>query len=191
MSFINKLIFGFYYRLSHIYSIFKVAYFKQLWKGQLHIGKNFKFDRTSNIDLQSGNASLIIDDCVYFRKYCNVICSDNGKLVIGKNVFFNNYCSINCLYKITIGYNTIFGEGVKMYDHNHQFNNKNKKIADQGLTFGEIKIGENCWIASNVTILKNITIGDNVVIGANCLIYKSIPSNTVVKNKTELISEPI
>ena len=52
---------------------------------------------------------------------------------------------------------------------------------------GQIKIGRNCWVASNVTILNNVTIGDNVIVGAGCLIHKAVPSNTIVMRKEELI----
>ncbi len=45
---------------------------------------------------------------------------NEAQLIIGDNVFMNNYCSINCLDEIEIGENTLFGEGVKLYDHNHQ-----------------------------------------------------------------------
>ena len=191
MIFINKIIFGLYHRLLSAHSSFRVAYFIYLWKNQLSIGLNFQFDRTSSIDMQSGDAQLVVYNNVYFRKYCNIICSNNGLLTIGKNVFFNNYCSINCLQKISIGENSIFGEGIKIYDHNHRFINNDINIAEQGHSFGEINIGSNCWIGSNVIILKGVTIGDNVVIGANCLIYKSIPANMIVKNQSELIFDTI
>ncbi|WP_455667719.1 DapH/DapD/GlmU-related protein [Phocaeicola sp.] len=50
-------------------------------------------------------------------------------------------------------------------------------------------IGSHCWIDSNVVILKGVTMGDNVVIGAGCVIYKDVPSNTVVMNRHNLIME--
>ena len=95
---------------------------------------------------------------------------------------------------ITIGKNTLFGEGVKLYDHNHKyhFNElKELKISRDEYKIGDITIGANCWIGSNVTILNNVEIGDNVIIGANNLIYKSIPSNTIVKAKFEQSTETI
>lgn len=139
----------------------------------------FKLKLHSNIDL--GHK-------IYVRKRFNANVS-TGKLVLGNNISFNNDCSINCHGKIIIGDNCIFGENVKMYDHNHVYKRCDIPIAKQGFSVGEIKIGSNCWIGSNVTILKGADIGDNVVIGANCLIYKSIPSNSVVKSQQELVIE--
>ena len=65
-------------------------------------------------------------------------------------MFFNNDCSITCLNKITIGANCLFGENVKLYDHNHKFRNENVKISEQGYTLGEIE---------DVVLLKNAEIG--------------------------------
>ena len=112
-----------------------------------------------------------------------------GHLIIGDNVFFNNHCSVTCFGKIEIGDHTFFGEGVKMYDHNHkhEFRPDGLHAFPNEFKVGEIKIGRNCWIATNVTILNNVTIGDNVIVGAGCLIHKSVPSNTIVMRKEELI----
>jgi len=122
-----------------------------------------------------------------FRKRFDVLIDKSGKLIIGDYCFFNNDCSINCLGNIRIGDNCLFGENIKMYDHNHIFNDINKNIKDQGYKIELIKIGKNCWIGSNVTILSNVIIGDNVVIGANCLIYKSIPSNSIIRSQNNFI----
>ena len=112
-----------------------------------------------------------------------------GHLVIGDNVFFNNHCSVTCFGKIEIGDNTFFGEGVKMYDHNHkhEFRETGLYAFPTEFKIGQIKIGRNCWVATNVTILNNVTIGDNVIVGAGCLIHKAVPSNTIVMRKEELI----
>jgi acetyltransferase-like isoleucine patch superfamily enzyme len=141
----------------------------------------------TNITIDNPNVAIKIDSGVIFKEFCSVLIFPGASLSVGKNVFFNNYCSINCLQEIKVGDNTLFGEGVKLYDHNHEYErNTNLKIHPDKFTLGAISIGENCWIGSNVTILKAVTIGSNVIIGANCLIYKSIPSNSIVKAGTSL-----
>ena len=109
-----------------------------------------------------------------------------GRIKIGKKCFFNIGCSLNCKDEITIGDYCLFGENVKMYDHNHVYHDIAKPIAGQGFTTAPIKIGNNCWIGSNVTILKGVEIGENTIIGANCLIYKSIPASSIVTLSQEL-----
>lgn len=110
-----------------------------------------------------------------------------GGVKIGDNVFFNHDCSITCNGStITIESGTIFGEGVKIYDHNHCYQDTELPIKEQGYTVAPVTIGSHCWIASNVVILKGVTIGDNCVIGAGCIIYKDVPANTVVVNHQNL-----
>jgi acetyltransferase-like isoleucine patch superfamily enzyme len=109
----------------------------------------------------------------------------NAKLDIAESFFMNNSCSINCLEKIEIGENTLFGESVKLYDHNHQYSKE--KIEHKKFNTSPIKIGNNCWLGSNVIVLKGVEIGNNCVIGAGCIIYKNIPAGSVVINNQELM----
>lgn len=71
----------------------------------------------------------------------------NGEVNIGNNVFFNNYCSLNAIERIIIGDGTIFGENVKVYDHNHCYQDPNVPIKEQGFTSAPVNIGKHCWIA--------------------------------------------
>lgn len=121
-----------------------------------------------------------------FRKGFHLICEGGGFVVLEDGVFFNNYCTIACQEQITIGEGSIFGENVKIYDHNHCYKDTLIPIKEQGYTSAPIHIGKHCWIASNVVILKGVTIGDNCVIGAGCVIYKDVPEGSVVVNRQEL-----
>lgn len=138
-------------------------------------------------------ACVRIDGNVATRRFCNFLIHSGATLSVGQNVFFNNFCSVNCLGSISIGEDTLFGEGVKIYDHNHSYNYSSDKltVAREKFNIGAVKIGKNCWIGSNVTILNNVEIGDNVIIGSNCLIYQSVPANSIVRNKAELLIQPI
>jgi acetyltransferase-like isoleucine patch superfamily enzyme len=163
---------------------YRIAYYKHLHKDKLIFGKNVWLGRGSSIIFYpDGNkASITIGPNNTFRRRCLISLDHSGQLIIGANNFFNNNCSINCLSSITIGNDNLFGENVKLYDHNHKFSDLGKRIIDQGFSFGSISIGNNCWFGSNCTILSNVTIGNNVIIGANNLIFKSIPDNTIIKS---------
>lgn len=134
-----------------------------------------------------GGARFIVGKHVTFRKGFSMMIGKNGEVNIGNNVFFNNYCSLNAIERIIIGDGTIFGENVKVYDHNHCYQDPNVPIKEQGFTSAPVNIGKHCWIASNVVILKGVTIGDNCVIGAGCVIYKDVPEERVMINKQELV----
>lgn len=151
---------------NHVFAFFKKILYRIIYR------KNIKFGRHST-----------------FRKNFNISIEGKGKVVIGANCFFNNNCSINSLESITIGSNSIFGESVKIYDHNHRFNDINKKIMAQGYSKAPVVIGKDCWIGSSVIILKGVTIGDNSIIGAGSIITENIPSESIVKPKSLIIIE--
>ncbi len=134
---------------------------------------------------------LVLHKPVFFRKAMTINIAQEGRIEIGKNTFFNNYCSLNSHGSIDIGNDCLFGENVKVYDHNHIFNTY-KKIQEEKYKVGNIVIGNNCWIGSNVLILKNAKIGDNCTIAAGCVINEEIPSNSIVKlNHSNQIIEQI
>lgn len=150
----------------------------------------FKKKKLNNLfTIIEEGSELLLGENVRFREFNSIVIKNNGKLTIGDNCFFNSYTSISCLNNITIGNNSIFGEGIKIYDHNHTFEFKNDKRDYDDYKLKPVKIGNNCWISSNVIILAGVTIGDNVVIGAGCLIYEDIASGKIVKLKQDLIVE--
>ena len=184
----RNILFRFYSQYTLWKNNFRNRYFRYRYAYCSNIHKSVTFGKYSEISINSSTSFLEIMEDVSFRKYCQIFLYKNGRLKIGKMVFFNNYCSLNCLLNIEIGDYTIIGENVKIYDHNHKYNFTEKlEIERDNFSLGQVIIGKNCWIGSNVTILKGVEIGNNVIIGANCLIYKSIPSNAVVKHSENLI----
>lgn len=147
----------------------------------------------SYFNIPGDYASLHIEAGVSFRRYCHVMLFPGASLTLGKQVFFNNHCSLNCLDRIEIGEYTLFGEGVRIYDHNHGYTfdpDKGLEVKTSEYAKAPVRIGKHCWIGSNVTILKGVEIGDNVIIGANCLVHRSIPANSMVKHTEELVITP-
>lgn len=115
-----------------------------------------------------------------FRRFFNVYLEKGASISIGKKCFFNHGCSINALKEVTIGDECIFGENVKIYDHNHRFSEKDLSIKEQGFSIGEVCIGNRCWFGSNVVVLKDVHIGDNCIIGAGSIISCDIPRDSIV-----------
>lgn len=147
--------------------VFKLAYYKLKYGKRLKVGKG-----------------------VHFRKGFIVNISKDGQLEIGDRTFFNNNCSINCHCKIKIGNNNLFGEGIKIYDHSHIFNDKSANI-NKCYKTNSIFIGNCNWFGSNVVILSKTKIGNNNVFGANMVINSEYTSDNVVKDNRRVTIEKI
>lgn len=130
-----------------------------------------------------------IKNGVDFRTGCIINLSDNAEVLIKEDSFLNDRCLINCRKKITIGKRVQIGQNVCMYDHDHDY--RNLKTMKYDFKTGEIKIGDDCWIGSNVTILCGSQIGDRCVIGAGTVVKGNIPSDTMVYTNRELVIKPL
>lgn len=112
----------------------------------------------------------------YFEvlKGTQIIVEKGASLELGDMVFFNRYCSINVKNKIKIGKGSLFGEGVKVYDHDHKYS---EGLERNKFNIGIVDIGENCWLGSNVVVLRKSVIGNGAVIGAGVIVHGDIDKN--------------
>ncbi|ASX21141.1 acyltransferase [Lactiplantibacillus plantarum] len=109
-----------------------------------------------------------------------------ASITIGNNCFFNNDCSLNVMEQIVVGDDCLFGENVKLYDHDH-LHEQGVLFREQGFVSAPIIIGNNCWIGANVTILKGVKIGDNVVVAAGTVVTQDVPENTIIYQKRNTV----
>lgn len=185
-------------KFSRIIRIKRIEFWN-LFYNKLLYGKKFNYSDGVKLHFDT---NIIIDDecnlclmhCVFARNHftCRVTSEDKrnkGCVVIGSNTFFNENCSINCMNSVLIGNDCLFGENVHIYDHNHSYKDKNLLIREQGFNSEKIVIGDNCWIGSNVVILKGVTIGKNSIIGAGCVVYKSVPDNSILLSDGHILNK--
>lgn len=161
------------------YFLIHYLYFKVLYNKRIRIGKKCYIHKGTKIVLDN-DSRLEIGNHFFSRDYFYINVVENGRISIGNNVFFNNFCSINSMKAISIGNDCIFGENVRIYDHNHIYSNPELLIKDQGFLSENIEIGDNCWIGSNVVILKGVTIGRGSIIGANTVVFKNVGKDTIL-----------
>lgn len=152
--------------------------------GGKFLARNVAVSKGCSFELDQSNFRFEANGLM-LRQGCVIRVLQNGQLRIGNKVFINSFCSISCMESISIGDDCIFGEGVRLYDHDHQFHQKGL-IRDQGFSKAGIVIGNNCWLGSNVVVLKGVTIGDNCVIGAGCVVFRDVEPNSVIVNESNL-----
>ncbi|OOF92400.1 hypothetical protein ASPCADRAFT_517817, partial [Aspergillus carbonarius ITEM 5010] len=82
-----------------------------------------------------------------------------------EGAFINFDCVIIDTCLVTIGARTLFGPKVSLYSGTHPLDPAVRKGLEGPESGKEIHIGEDCWLAGNVTVLPGVTIGKGAVIG--------------------------
>ena len=147
---------------------------------------DFNLTRTNELDKRQKllkEMFLSVGDNCYIEPplHANFGCKH---VKLGNSVYANfNLTLVDDTY-ITIGDNTMIGQGTTIVTLNHNLNPKTRVNA----TPKPVKIGKNVWIGASCTILPGVSIGDNAVIGAGSVVVKDIPQNTVaVGNPAKII----
>jgi acetyltransferase-like isoleucine patch superfamily enzyme len=170
--------FTFLMNVSHLFGVlramlYKLLYFKNVKSTIFFVQSN------SKIEVFNKRSKIIIGKFVFIRKNVSIRIDSTGELILGDKVFINDNCNINCVKKISIGEKTKIAPNVCINDHDHNYKNLN----GDHLIRGEVTIGKNVWIGSNVVILRDTEIGDNAVIAAGSVVKGIVPSNTLFLNK--------
>ncbi|KAF7594516.1 hypothetical protein BBP40_008963 [Aspergillus hancockii] len=95
---------------------------------------------------------------------------------LGEGVFINANCFIIDTCLITIGARTMFGPNVHLYSGTHPLDPAVRNGTEGPELGKEIHIGEDCWLAGNVTVLPGVTIGKGTTIGAGSVVTKDVPA---------------
>lgn len=112
----------------------------------------------------------------------------NGVILMtyGGDIKIGDCCSINpytVLYghgNLTIGNNVLIAGHVLIIPANHNFDDLNIPINQQGETRKGIVIEDNVWIGAGCKILDGVLIGSGAVIAAGAIVNRDVPRNTVV-----------
>lgn len=102
----------------------------------------------------------------------------------GKNFYANfNLTVLDCC-PVTIGDDVLIGPNCSLVTPVHplRYEDRNIRFKEDGTPFDyeyakPIVIGNNCWLASNVTVCGGVTIGNGCVIGAGSVVTRDIPDD--------------
>jgi acetyltransferase-like isoleucine patch superfamily enzyme len=166
--------------LSHLVGILRGFFYRLVYLKNIK-STIFSLQANSRIEVFNKKSKVTIGKFVFIRKNASIRIDSSGELNLGEKVFINDNCNINCINKITIGKNTKIAPNVCINDHDHNYKNNNSNH----LLIGEVYIGENVWIGSNVVILRDTFIGDNSVIAAGSVVKGKVAANTLFLNKRE------
>lgn len=80
-------------------------------------------------------------------------------------------------YLLSFGDNVTVSTNVSFITHD---NSVIKILPNYTDTFGEIKVGNNCFIGSGAIILPGVELGQNVIVGAGSVVTKSFTEGHVI-----------
>lgn len=128
-------------------------------------------------------------------RYCgkNVNFEKGASFGPGLSVGDESGIGVNCELngEIRIGKNVLMGPEVVMYTQNHEFQDSETLIMQQGYrTADPITIEDDVWIGRRVIILPGVNIGKGAVIGAGAVVAKDVPSYSIaVGNPVRVIGK--
>ena len=126
------------------------------------IGKNVVIGQRTEIECTGGLESI-------------------GKgVVIGDRTTFGRDCLFGAAGGIEIGRDVVAGQQIRFHSENHNYDDLDVLIRDQGVSHKGIKIGNNCWIGAGAVFLDGSELGDGCVVAANAVVTKKFPSNSVI-----------
>tara|TARA_Y100000588_G_C14267732_1_gene930767 strand:+ start:981 stop:1538 length:558 start_codon:yes stop_codon:yes gene_type:complete len=106
-------------------------------------------------------------------------CTVAGEVFVGENTWIGPYTALDggkC--GIEIGSNCSISSGVNIIGHD------SVKWAlsggRQSYEYASVKIGDNCFIGTNVVITKGVNIGKHCLVGANAVVTRSFPAYSII-----------
>lgn len=165
-------------------SVFVGKNVKVLEKRYLTIGDKTKLHDCVYIDALS-NQGVSIGDHVVIGRNTRIECTGSLESIgegvkIGSRTTFGSDCYFGAAGGIEIGDDVVAGQYIRFHSENHNFDDFNKLIREQGVSHKGIKIGNNCWIGSGVVFLDGSELGDGCVVAANAVVTGKFAENSVI-----------
>jgi acetyltransferase-like isoleucine patch superfamily enzyme len=159
--------------------IFKGRKVKISHCNKIRTGKTLTLHDNVNINALSKKGIIFGNNVTIHRNSiieCTGVISELGEgLIVGNNVGISHSCFIQVRGNVEIGSNVIFGPGVYIFSENHNFNNLNLYINEQGTNRKGVKINDGVWLGARSVILDGVTIGENSIIAAGSVVTKDVP----------------
>lgn len=118
------------------------------------------------------NAYLKLNGRFTMHGHSSIMIHDGAYLVIGNNTYLNG-SSIDCSHHISIGNDCAIADDVRIMDESFH-------SVDSQIGGGNVKIGNNVWIATGAMILPGVKIGDGAIVAAGAVVTKDVPPRCMV-----------
>ncbi len=141
-----------------------------------HRGRGAKIYRSVRMDtppyrrFSLGQHSVVESFCCINNAVGDVIIGDYTRIGLHNTI----------IGPVTIGNHVNLAQGITVTALNHNFSESGKRIDEQGVSTGQVVIGDDVWIGANAVVLPNVSIGCHSVVAAGAVVTKDVPDGCVV-----------
>ena len=141
-----------------------------------HRGKHSVIHRSVRMDTPPYRRFSLGDYSVVESYSC--INNAVGDVMIGDHTRVGLHNTI--IGPVIIGSHVNLAQGITVTALNHNFENPDKRIDEQGVSTKPVTIGNDIWIGANAVILPGVTIGEHSVVAAGAVVTKDVPPHSLV-----------
>lgn len=91
-------------------------------------------------------------------------------LEVGDNVAIGYDNFLQARGGLTIGNNVSLAPGVKIWSANHDYDDPDTPVSDQGHTEKPVRVGDNVFIGANAFILPGVTLAEGCIVTAGAVV---------------------
>lgn len=141
-----------------------------------HRGKHSVIHRSARMDtppyrlFSLGNYSVIESFACINNAVGDVIIGDHTRIGLHNTI----------IGPVDIGNHVNLAQGITVTALNHNFNDTNKRIDEQGVSTNPVTIEDDVWVGANAVILPGVTIGEHCVVAAGAVVTKDVPPHSLV-----------
>lgn len=81
---------------------------------------------------------------------------------------------------VNIGHHVNLAQGITVTALNHNFEDSEKRIDEQGVCTTPVVIEDDVWIGANAVILPGVRVGTHSVVAAGAVVTKDVSSHSIV-----------
>ena len=101
-----------------------------------------------------------------------------GDVMIGDHTRIGLHNTI--IGPVIIGNHVNLAQGITVTALNHNFEDSEKRIDEQGVSTSAVIIEDDIWIGANAVVLPGVTIGHHSVVAAGAIVTKDVPPHSLV-----------
>ena len=141
-----------------------------------HRGKHAVIHRSARMDtppyrrFSLGNYSVVESFACINNAVGDVIIGDYTRIGLHNTI----------IGPVKIGSHVNLAQGITVTALNHNFEDTNKRIDEQGISTNAVTIEDDVWIGANAVILPGVTIGSHCVVAAGAVVTKDVPPHSLV-----------